>query len=198
MGLHTKVRYVIDLKSPNRQGQVDEIIQFATRLYDFIFDYIRQNEHASLVLTQKCTAQCQQVSSNKDAIIIILQIGSVLPNKTMPNYQHVCRVEVVGLASVGWVGNVILGQFLYGSENRVGTACAKCRMKREVIHQMSGDILYAWAATEINAHKRTDDFAVLITIQPASHTEGWVDYRWEIGVKLLHYWKKILQKERVF
>ena len=143
MGLHTKVRYVIDLKSPNRQGQVDEIIQFATRLYDFIFDYIRQNEHASLVLTQKCTAQCQQVSSNKDAIIIILQIGSVLPNKTMPNYQHVCRVEVVGLASVGCVGNVILGQFLYGSENRVGTACAKCRMMREVIHQMSGDILYA-------------------------------------------------------
>ena len=32
---------------------------------------------------------------------------------------------------------------LYGSENRVGTACAKCRMKREVVHQMSGDILYA-------------------------------------------------------
>ena len=87
MGLHTKVRYVIDLKSPNRQGQVDEIIQFATRLYDFIFDYMRQNEHASLVLTQKCTAQCQQVSRNKDAIIIILQIGSVLPNKTMPNYR---------------------------------------------------------------------------------------------------------------
>ena len=56
---------------------------------------------------------------------------------------HVCRVEVVGLASVGCVGNVILGQFSYGSENRVGTACAKCRMKREVIHQMSGDILYA-------------------------------------------------------
>ena len=46
-------------------------------------------------------------------------------------------------ASVGCVGNVILGQFLYGSENRVGTACAKCRMKREVIHQMSGDILDA-------------------------------------------------------
>ena len=57
--------------------------------------------------------------------------------------QHVCRVEVVGLARVGCVGNVILGQFLYGSENRVGTACAKCRMMREVIHQMSGDILYA-------------------------------------------------------
>ena len=66
----------------------------------------------------------------------------------------------------------------------------QCRMKREVVHQMSGDILYAWAATEINAYERTDDFAVLITIQPASHTEGWVDYRWELGVKLLHYWKK--------
>ena len=57
--------------------------------------------------------------------------------------QLVCRVEVVGLASVGCVENVILGQFLYGSENRVGTACAKCRMKREVVHQMRGDILYA-------------------------------------------------------
>ena len=58
-------------------------------------------------------------------------------------FQLVCRVEVVGLASVGCVGNVILGQLLHGSENRVGTACAKCRMKREVVHQMSDDILYA-------------------------------------------------------
>ena len=32
---------------------------------------------------------------------------------------------------------------LYGSENRVGTACAKCRVKREMVHQMRGDILYA-------------------------------------------------------
>ena len=47
------------------------------------------------------------------------------------------------LVSVGCVGDVILGQFLYGSEHRVGTACAKCRMKRELVHQMSGDILYA-------------------------------------------------------
>ena len=29
-------------------------------------------------------------------------------------------IERIGLASVGCVGNVILGQFLYGSENRVG------------------------------------------------------------------------------
>ena len=57
--------------------------------------------------------------------------------------QLVCRVEVVGLASVGCVGNVILAQFLYGSENRVGTTCAKCRVKREMVHQMRGDILYA-------------------------------------------------------
>ena len=32
------------------------------------------------------------------------------------------------------------------------------------------------AATEINAHKRTEDLALLITIQHASHTEGCVDY----------------------
>ena len=55
--------------------------------------------------------------------------------------QVVCRVEVVGLASVGCVGNVILSQFLYGSENRVGTTGAKCRVKREMAHQMSSYIL---------------------------------------------------------
>ena len=37
---------------------------------------------------------------------------------------------------------------------------------------IEGHILYTYAATEINAHKRTDDFAVLITIQPASYTKG--------------------------
>ena len=75
------------------------------------------------------------------------------------------------------------------SENRVGTACAKCRLKREVIQQMSGDILDAWAATEINDHKRKDDFAVLITIQPAYLTKWLDDHRWKHGVKLLHDWK---------
>ena len=49
--------------------------------------------------------------------------------------------DIEGLASVGCVGNVILGQFLYGSKNRVGTTGAKCRMKREVAHQMSSYIL---------------------------------------------------------
>ena len=57
--------------------------------------------------------------------------------------QLVCRVEVVGPACVGCVGNVIPGQFLSGSENRVGTTCAKCWVKREMVHQMRGDILYA-------------------------------------------------------
>ena len=57
--------------------------------------------------------------------------------------QLVCRVEVIVLALVVCVGNVILGQFLYGSENRVGIVCATCRMKREVIHQMRGALLYA-------------------------------------------------------
>ena len=50
--------------------------------------------------------------------------------------QLVCRVEGIGLACVGCVGDVILGQFLCGSENRVGTTCAKCRVKREMVHQM--------------------------------------------------------------
>ena len=50
------------------------------------------------------------------------------------------------------VGNVILGQFLYGSENRVVTTGAKCRMKREVAHQISSYILNTLAATEVNAH----------------------------------------------
>ena len=57
--------------------------------------------------------------------------------------QLVCRVEGIGFACVGCVRNIILGQFLYGSENSVGTTCAKCRVKREMAHQMRGDILYA-------------------------------------------------------
>ena len=63
---------------------------------------------------------------------------------------------------------------IYGSENRIGTTCAKCRVKREVWHQMSGDILYARAAAGVNAHERADDFAVLVTIQLASRTKGCV------------------------
>ena len=51
--------------------------------------------------------------------------------------------DFVGFACVGCVRNIILGQFLYGSENSVGTTCAKCRVKREMAHQMRGDILYA-------------------------------------------------------
>ena len=37
---------------------------------------------------------------------------------------------------------------------------------------IEGHILYAGAAAEINAQKRTDDFAVLITIQFAAYTKG--------------------------
>ena len=35
----------------------------------------------------------------------------------------------------------------------------KCRMKREMDHQMSSDR----TTTEVDTHERTDDFAVLIT-----------------------------------
>ena len=64
-------------------------------------------------------------------------VSALLINEGLPVNSH------KGLALVGSIGDVFLCQFLYGSENRVGTACAKCRMKREVVHQMSGDILYA-------------------------------------------------------
>ena len=57
--------------------------------------------------------------------------------------ELVCCIEIVGLALIRSIGDVILCQFPDGSENRVGTACAKCRVKREMVHQMSGDILYA-------------------------------------------------------
>lgn len=53
MGLHSRVRFVIRLSSNNRMIQKNEIIQFATGLYDFIFDFMAQNEHASLEITQQ-------------------------------------------------------------------------------------------------------------------------------------------------
>ena len=48
-----------------------------------------------------------------------------------------------------------MSQFLYGSENRVGTTGAKCRVKREMAHQMSGDVFNTRAATEVDTHERT-------------------------------------------
>src|SRR5574344_835156 len=57
--------------------------------------------------------------------------------------QIVCRVEVVSLARVGCVGNVVLSQFLYRPEYGVCATGAKCRVKREMGHQMCGDNLYA-------------------------------------------------------
>lgn len=41
---------------------------------------------------------------------------------------------------------------------------------------MGGDILYACSATEVNAHKRTDNLAILMTIQCASHAESGMYY----------------------
>ena len=42
--------------------------------------------------------------------------------------EFVCGIEVVGLALVGSVGDVILSQFLDGSEDGVGATCAQGRM----------------------------------------------------------------------
>lgn len=53
MGLHSKVRYVIKLKSEKRVAQEDEIVQFTSRLYDFIFDYIRSDGSENLDFTKK-------------------------------------------------------------------------------------------------------------------------------------------------
>ena len=53
MGLHSRVRYVIKFKSENHMEQKDEIKQFATGLYDFIFDLIVQNNFPRMELTQK-------------------------------------------------------------------------------------------------------------------------------------------------
>ena len=53
MGLHSKVRHVVHFKKTDRMEQKDEIIQFATGLYDFIFDYINTAPDASLEMTQK-------------------------------------------------------------------------------------------------------------------------------------------------
>lgn len=41
---------------------------------------------------------------------------------------------------------------------------------------MGGDILYACSATEVNAHKRTDNLAILMTTQCASHAESGMYY----------------------
>ena len=54
MGLHSKVRYEIRLKSKKRMEQEDEIVQFAKGVYDFIFDYIGENDRVSLNITRKC------------------------------------------------------------------------------------------------------------------------------------------------
>ncbi len=53
MGLHSKNRYEIKLKSKNPTKQVDEIIQFAVAFYDFIYDYIENNPLSSMEITLK-------------------------------------------------------------------------------------------------------------------------------------------------
>ena len=53
MGLHSKVRYEILLKSKTRKEQEQEIIGFATGYYDYLFDYIAHDEFARLEITQK-------------------------------------------------------------------------------------------------------------------------------------------------
>ena len=53
MGLHSRTRYVIMLKSCERRTREDEIIQFTKGLYDFIFDYISTDKCTHLEYTQK-------------------------------------------------------------------------------------------------------------------------------------------------
>ena len=53
MGLHSKVRYVILLKGKTHKEQEQEIIDFATGYYDYLFDFIEHDELARLEITQK-------------------------------------------------------------------------------------------------------------------------------------------------
>ena len=53
MGLHSKVRYVIHLKSKTRKEQAMEIIEFATGLYDLIVGFIEQEKPLRMEITQK-------------------------------------------------------------------------------------------------------------------------------------------------
>ena len=53
MGLHSKVRYEILLKSKTRKEQEQEIIGFAAGYYDYLFDFIEHDELARLEITQK-------------------------------------------------------------------------------------------------------------------------------------------------
>ena len=86
-----------------------------------------------------------------------------------------------------WGRDVILCQFPDGSKNGVRSACAQGGMIREMAHQMWRYILHARAATEVHAHQRTDNLAVLVSDDTAaSLAQSWVDDGWKHGVKLLH------------
>ena len=66
-------------------------------------------------------------------------------------------------------------------------------------HQMRCYILHAWASTEVYAHQRTDNLAVLIADNTeASLTKCLVDNRWKHGVKLLHDWKNASKRCEFF
>ena len=82
--------------------------------------------------------------------------------------EFVRCVEIIGLALVGSIGDVILCQLPDGSEDGIRTACAQGWMIREMAHQMRCHILHARAATEVHAHQRTDNLAELITDDAAS------------------------------
>ena len=69
--------------------------------------------------------------------------------------ELVCCIEIVGLALIRSIGDVILCQFPDGSEDGVRTACTKHWMMWEMAHQMRCYILHAWASTEVHAHQRT-------------------------------------------
>jgi hypothetical protein len=80
-------------------------------------------------------------------------IGKLDSCKVFSGVQFLCCIEVVSLASVRCVCDVILGQFFYRPENSVCTACTECRMEGEVFHQMGSDILNAGTATEVDTHE---------------------------------------------
>ena len=103
--------------------------------------------------------------------------------------ERVCRVEVVGLARWGRIGDVLNGKLPDSPEDGIRATGPECRMQGKMTHEMCGYILYTRPSAKVDAHERTDDFTILISKGAASYAKRRVDYWWQFGIKLLHNWK---------
>ena len=67
---------------------------------------------------------------------LILQLTGGNQSVDKQGVKFICSIEVIGLALIGCIGNVILRQFLDGSKDGIRTACTKHWMVREMTHQV--------------------------------------------------------------